>query len=107
MERRRCRIGAVDGAVQAWLLSLDSKWFRCDVAGSNRLSVSNAAQGIEGGMSGSPILVEGAAIGVLGTSMGVSDSAHTEGGPQPALAQCLPQWLATELLKRGDIASGL
>jgi len=41
----------------AWLLSLDCKWFRCEVEhGGGGWNVKNAVQPIVAGMSGSPIL---------------------------------------------------
>jgi hypothetical protein len=47
------------------------------------LWITNAGQGIGGGMSGSPILAEdGSAIGVVS----VGGELHTGGGPNPRLA---------------------
>jgi hypothetical protein len=58
----------------------------------------NAAKGIVGGMSGSPILaMDGSAVGVLSCSGGGAE-VHFEGGPEPALTQALPQWLVAELV---------
>jgi hypothetical protein len=84
----------------AWLLSLEGKWFQCSVdfvAGFRApLWLSNAAEGIKGGMSGSPIIsAEGAAIGIVCCAMsgGDGDDEHTEGGPNPRLVHHLPGWL--------------
>jgi hypothetical protein len=86
----------------AWLLSLDGQWFQCEVQHSDSpLWLFKAAEGIVGGMSGSPILSdEGAAIGVLTSSGGGVDMAHTDGGPCPRLAYNLPGWLLRELAAR-------
>jgi len=91
---------AQEGSSPAWLLSLEGHWFRCTIGrvGPN-LWISNAAQGIVGGMSGSPILADdGSALGVLSCSGGSGD-VHTDGGPEPALIQTLPQWLVAELTR--------
>ena len=72
------------------MLTLDNKWTSCaaeDFGG--RLSLENATDLIEGGMSGSPILNgDGAAIGVvcLGGDEGF-------GGSHPRLEHDLPGWL--------------
>ena len=84
---------------RAWLLGLDGEWGQCIVihAGQGSLWIEEAANGIVGGMSGSPILNdEGAAIGVLGTSSGSVDDLHTEGGPEASLRHKLPGWLLLE-----------
>jgi hypothetical protein len=84
-------IGGAPRDGQGWLLSLDGHWFRCDVQQhGGPLWISNAAEGIVGGMSGSPILTyDGTAIGVLCTSGGTGE-VHTEGGPNPRLMYHLP-----------------
>lgn len=76
----------------AWLLSLDGKWNRCRVRhGNGPLWITDAAAGIKGGMSGSPIITEDGAIGVVSISGGGADyDRHTEGGPNPHLAYHLP-----------------
>jgi hypothetical protein len=77
----------------AWLLSLDRKWHRCRVRHLNGpLWIEDAAAGIKGGMSGSPIITkDGAAIGVVSISGGSGDTdSHTGGGPNPHLAFHLP-----------------
>jgi SpoIVB peptidase S55 len=56
-----------------------------------------APQGIVGGMSGSPILVDGSAIGVVVSSSGGLHEIHAEGGPNPWLVSHLPGWLLHEL----------
>src|SRR4051794_13877982 len=50
----------------AWLLSLDRRWFPCVVEHrAGPLIISEAKDGIRGGMSGSPVLNEaGLAVGV-------------------------------------------
>ncbi len=80
---------------RGWLLTLDGKWVACDVQNVGRLWISNAAEPIIGGMSGSPILnSEGAAIGVVCCSSGGEQlDQHTEGGPNPSLMDALPGWL--------------
>jgi hypothetical protein len=85
----------------AWLLSLDGRWCRCDVSHSNGpLWIWNALDGIEGGMSGSPILADDCwAIGVVCTSGRTPGEKHTEGGPNPQLVSNLPGWLVRELVR--------
>jgi hypothetical protein len=87
-----------DDVAQAWLLSLDGNWFRCDAAGRHLLWISNVAQKIASGMSGSPILADGKAIGVVCSSDAAGGTSGLPCGPEPALLQCLPHWLATEVL---------
>jgi len=61
------------------------------------LGVVDAAEGIVGGMSGSPIVANnGSAIGVICTSGGTSE-VHTEGGGNPRLVGNLPGWLLHKL----------
>jgi hypothetical protein len=76
----------------AWLLSLDDRWFRCNVKhNGGPLWIADAVEGIVGGMSGSPIVAEdGSAIGVVCTAGGGIGEVHTEGGPNPRLAYHLP-----------------
>ena len=65
------------------------------------LRVTEAMDGIRGGMSGSPIMSdEGAAIGIVAASGGVAGSSepHTEGTPNPRLIIDLPGWLLREVL---------
>jgi hypothetical protein len=71
----------------AWLLSLRGEWFRCNVQhDSGPLWITKAAEGIVGGMSGSPILADdGSAIGVLCTGQEEGNS-----GPNPRLVYHLP-----------------
>ena len=82
------------GEVSAQLLSLDGEWFRCRVnyplTSDAALWISDAAEPICGGMSGSPIVSEsGAAIGIVC----VSNGGGTEGGPNPCLSRHLPGWM--------------
>ena len=84
---------------RAWLLGLDGEWGHCIVTheGQGALWLEEAANGIVGGMSGSPILNDkGAAVGVLGVSGGSVDDLHTKGGPQASLRHKLPGWLLLE-----------
>jgi hypothetical protein len=79
-----------------WLLSLDSRWFKCRVESVGRgLWITNAVKPIRGGMSGSPIIGDGgSAIGVLTTSASNSPTEEgREGGPNPELWQQLPGWV--------------
>jgi hypothetical protein len=78
----------------AWLLSLDKRWCRCVVRHvGGPLWFSDAADGIHGGMSGSPVLLsDGSAIGVVCTSGGTDSKPDTEGGPNPRLVHNLPGW---------------
>jgi hypothetical protein len=71
----------------AQLLQLDGEWFGCKVQTvlGGPLWITDAAKGIVGGMSGSPMLVDdGSVIGVVSVSSG-----H-EGGPNPRLGYHLP-----------------
>ena len=64
------------------------------------LWIEDAAEPIMGGMSDSPILTEGAAIGIVAVSNGfVTDDGKElgrarEGGPNPRLADHLPRWFS-------------
>jgi hypothetical protein len=75
-----------------WVLSLDGQWRQ---AGARHLGLRHGiwiskAAGIEGGMSGSPILIEdGSAVGVIAPSM---EGAISEDGPQARLTAHLPSW---------------
>lgn len=86
-----------------WLLSLDGRWTPCRLnnpnpRGSPYLWTGEAKDGIRGGMSGSPILLDdGRVIGVCVASSGSGDEVHTEGGPHPRLVHHLPAWLVTQL----------
>jgi len=61
------------------------------------LWISNTAQPIVGGMSGSPVIShDGAAIGIVavGTSSGFQDRCEDQyGSPNPMLVRDLPGWL--------------
>lgn len=75
----------------AFLLSLTNQWFECTLEHhpNGMLNVVDAAQGIAGGMSGSPIIAEnGTAIGIV--CLG-SES------PNPRLMGNLPGWFLKEL----------
>ena len=97
---------------RAWLLSLDGRWFPCDVSRHSSprgpLWISEAAENLVGGMWGSPILTDsGVAIGVFCTSRRFGNNeASTEGGQNPRLASHLPGWLLQEI-GLGHMASAL
>ncbi len=80
----------------AWLLSLGNRWFQCNVKmgghhATGSLWLSNASEGIEGGMSGSPILsADGEAIGVVSVGGGERGEVHAQGGPNPQIRSFLP-----------------
>ncbi len=84
---------------RARLLSLDGEWIECDVKHSGGpLWISGAAKGINGGMSGSPIIADdGSAIGIVCLSGGPPEKLHTDGGPNPRLLGNLPGWLLKSL----------
>jgi hypothetical protein len=89
---------------EAWLFTLGERWASCIVISSQSwLWISKAAEPIEGGMSGSPILDgEGRAIGVLCASEGFGDGQHAGGGPNPNLLESLPGWLLRQLRPAGS-----
>jgi trypsin-like peptidase len=90
---------------EAWLLSLDGKWFACEVEHrpDGPLWIKNAAEPIVGGMSGSPILSKaGTAIGVVCISKErLPNVEGNEGGPNPRLTANLPGWMLHQMIK-GD-----
>jgi hypothetical protein len=94
-------IGDAPRSGPAWLLSLKNAWFRCRLTHfGGPLSITDAAEGIVPGMSGSPIVADnGAAIGVVCCSTGAGDEPPTEGSPNARLNYNLPVWLvrASEL----------
>lgn len=85
----------------ASLLSLDNKWFACTVRHrpNGMLTICDAAQGIAGGMSGSPLVAnDDSAIGIVCLGSGTpGDDPPVEGGPNPRLMGNLPGWLLREL----------
>jgi hypothetical protein len=117
-EASALKIGALpdgDGFKKAplhpgFLLSLDGNWNKCAVqVGGNdawgRLWIRDAKEGIVGGMSGSPILVQGKAVGLVSVSGGAVDGLHNEGGPNPRLTANLPSGLLSRLAcKASNIA---
>jgi hypothetical protein len=84
-----------------FLLSLDGKWCRCAVqVGSDawgRLWIRDAKEGIVGGMSGSPIIVDGKAVGLVSVSGGAVGGVHNEGAFNPRLTANLPGGLLREI----------
>jgi hypothetical protein len=85
--------------LQAWLLSLKGRWFPCIMQhGGGPLWITEAVNGIIGGMSGSPILADdGSAVGVICCGGGNVGHMHTEGGPNPRLAYNLPAGFLRDL----------
>ncbi len=81
--------------VSAKLLSLKNEWFACNVQHtSGPLWIADAKAEIVGGMSGSPIIDDGAkAIGVLCCSGSINGELSVSGGPNPRLAYNLPRWI--------------
>jgi hypothetical protein len=80
---------------RGWLLSLEGKWFRCtlEYIDDGRLWITNTAQPIVGGMSGSPVISDRrAAIGIvaLANAQGCEDQ---NGSRNPRLVRDLPGWL--------------
>jgi len=60
------------------------------------LWIENAAEPLERGMSGSPILApDGSAIGVVSVAGGRPGVPHHDGGPNPMLAACLARMAPT------------
>lgn len=77
-----------------WLLSLDGVWFEspADHLGMD-LILSQTSQPIRGGMSGSPIVQRGAAVGLVSNSHGGRDHERHHEGYEPRLVRHLPGWL--------------
>lgn len=88
-------LGHPQAEADAWLLALDGGWFSCRVSCHRGIWISNADKPIVGGMSGSPILTQRGAIGVLSVSGGTGSDLdeHTEGGPQAYLPFAFPGWM--------------
>jgi hypothetical protein len=93
-----------ENSCPACLLSLERQWLACDVEhiGASWYVRNAEEPGIQGGMSGSPILNRDrtAAIGVvcLGSN---------EGGPNPRLAINLPAWMAPRAAYRASVVGGI
>jgi hypothetical protein len=91
---------------EGWLFELDaSHWFRCTVESIKQdLWVTNAAEPIRGGMSGSPILAaDGTVIGIVCVGeVGKNDEPHTEGGPNPGYWN-LPGWLLHQFAREREL----
>jgi hypothetical protein len=78
---------------QGWLLSLDCEWFPCIVGYikwvDGPLLITNAAQLIVGGMSGSPVVSgDGSAIGIVCLGGNTDKNINN-----PRLMRDLPGWL--------------
>jgi hypothetical protein len=70
----------------AWMLFLDGQWGVCRAEGSGRALWIEEGEAVQGGMSGSPVVADGAVIGIISTG----------GGPNPYLADTLPAWILRE-----------
>jgi hypothetical protein len=82
----------------AWVLSLDGRWWPVVAQYFNNgpLVVSNTAEDVEGGMSGSPIIAaDGSAIGLISTSS--DDRGRYAYCAGPRLCGNLPGWMLREL----------
>jgi hypothetical protein len=85
--------------MSVWLLLLKGELFQCRFRyfGRPGFYITDAAQDIEPGTSGSPILADdGSAVGVVCVAGYINESGVrmlTECGPQPVLTQNLPGWL--------------
>ena len=85
---------------RAWLRDLDGRWHPCTADhNGGALWVSDAKNGIRGGMSGSPILSDDGAIGVVCVGGGTNIEVQTEGGPNPSLTHHLPAGLLRDLME--------
>ncbi|MGH8542108.1 MAG: hypothetical protein ACREX3_00335 [Gammaproteobacteria bacterium] len=88
------RIADVVLAEPVWLLSLDGVWFSFPVDHMGMgLILSQTAQPIRAGMSGSPIVQRGAAVGLISNSLGGIDHSEHREGYEPRLVRHLPGWL--------------
>lgn len=83
---------------KAWLRDLDGRWHPC-TAGHNggAIFLLDAKNGIKGGMSGSPIVSDDGAIGVVCVGGGPDMEVQTEGGPNPRLTHHLPAGLLRDM----------
>jgi hypothetical protein len=90
-----------------WLLSRSGEWFAAQATSRGRkLVIDLASRDIEGGMSGSPIIApNGAALGVVSTSMGAAVVGHRQ-GVGPLLAANLPAWMVRQALADTSAAGG-
>lgn len=93
-------IAEADDGPSARLLSLDFRWFGCELTTlGNSIWITAANSEIRGGMSGSPILDHnGRAVGIVC----VSAQSMEPHGPNPRLTHCLPAWLVRDLAKDGS-----
>ena len=87
-----------------WVLNLAGVWTPCQVRSMGRF-VSVVGVTIQGGMSGSPLLVDDAAVGVIALGPGVEDAPLPLGSPAARLALHLPVWLV-QALEAEKAASG-
>ncbi len=98
------RVGVAPEHARVQLLSLDGRWISCSAMThmSGGIWLSDATLPIDGGMSGSPILLADSrtAVGILGTSSGAPDAPHSEGGPQACLTHHLPGWMLRDLMRK-------
>lgn len=84
-------------SVPGWLLSLDGRWTPCTLEPRRGLWIREAKEGIENGMSGSPILLnDGSVVGVVSNGTGTGPEGPG-GGPQPRLVNAFPGWMLDAL----------
>jgi hypothetical protein len=83
-------LGHLEAEADAWLLALP-----CRVNCHRGIWISDADRPTVGGMSGSPIVTQSGAIGILSlsASTGSDDDGHREGGPKAYLPLALPGWM--------------
>jgi hypothetical protein len=82
------------------MMSLTGDWFDCRVMAirDGAYWITDVAKPIEGGMSGSPILLpSGSAIGVVCTAAEGAGGGAEMHGPTARLASHLPGWLLGQL----------
>jgi hypothetical protein len=95
--RETLRLAAVTERADVWLFSLAGQWQACMVdvgRGGHALTVIDGH--IEGGMSGSPILSHGRAVGIVSVGTLVGNTENKEQHGQPSLINELPVWLLAE-----------
>ena len=101
-------VGDVTLTEPVWLLALDGEWFSCPVEPTGwGLILSKAGRPIVGGMSGSPIVQHGAAVGLVSGAEGVGAPSEYRDGYAPRLVRHLPGWLLHAGHTRNDWRAGL
>ena len=80
--------GPCPAEAPAWLLGLEGMWFESPLTCEGRaLWLHQRPRPIESGMSGSPMIVDDRAVGVV----------VTDAGPHPYLVKALPVWMVERL----------